>query len=110
MRKSDFGVSDQVLHKPDYATIEDGYRLNLLYLGRKPKALISCAVIAHMMCAFVFVYANCRFSHDAAHIINPNFDKSNNTTLLMSARAYTLSNQSLLCQLEESRDSKSAKR
>ena len=35
----------------------------------KPKALISFAVTANLICAFVFAYAKFRFSHDAAHII-----------------------------------------
>ena len=33
MRKPAFGVSDQVLHIPDYATIEDGYRLQISDIG-----------------------------------------------------------------------------
>ena len=35
----------------------------------KPNALISFAVTANLICAFVFAYAKFRFSHDAAHII-----------------------------------------
>ena len=35
----------------------------------KTKALISFAVTAKLICAFVFAYANCLFSHGAAHII-----------------------------------------
>ena len=34
----------------------------------KTKALISCAVAAQLICAFVFAYANCWFSHAVAHI------------------------------------------
>ena len=34
----------------------------------KPKALISFAVTAKLICVFVFAYAKSRFSHDAAHI------------------------------------------
>ena len=34
----------------------------------KTKALISFAVTAKLICVFVFAYAKCRFSHDAAHI------------------------------------------
>ena len=30
--------------------------------------LISCAVTAQLICAFVFAYAKSRFSHDVAHI------------------------------------------
>ena len=33
----------------------------------KPKALISCAVTAQLIWAFVFAYAKIRFSHYAAH-------------------------------------------
>ena len=35
----------------------------------KTKALISFAVTAKLICAFVFAYAKSRFSHDAAHIL-----------------------------------------
>ena len=35
----------------------------------KTKALISFAVTAKLICAFVFAHANCWFSHDVAHIL-----------------------------------------
>ena len=35
----------------------------------KTKALISFAVTAKLICAFVFPHAIFRFSHDAAHIL-----------------------------------------
>ena len=35
----------------------------------KTKALISFAVTAKLICAFVFAYADCWFSHGAAQII-----------------------------------------
>ena len=35
----------------------------------KTKALISFAVIAKLICVFVFAYVKCWFSHDAAHFI-----------------------------------------
>ena len=35
----------------------------------KTKALISFAVTAKLICAFVFAYAKCCFSHDAANFI-----------------------------------------
>ena len=35
----------------------------------KTKALISLAVTAQLICAFVFTYAKIRFSHDVAHIL-----------------------------------------
>ena len=34
----------------------------------KTKALISFAVTAKLICVFVFAYAKCSFSHDAAHL------------------------------------------
>ena len=34
----------------------------------KTKVLISFAVIAKLICVFVFAYADCWFSHDAAHL------------------------------------------
>ena len=34
----------------------------------KTKALTSFAVTAKLICVFVFAYAKCCFSHDAAHI------------------------------------------
>ena len=34
----------------------------------KTKTLISCAVTAKLICVFVFAYANCWFSHDAAQM------------------------------------------
>ena len=36
----------------------------------KTKALISFAVTAKLICAFVFAYAKRRFSHDEAHLSN----------------------------------------
>ena len=35
----------------------------------KTKALISFAVTAKLICVFVFAYAKCWFSHDAAHML-----------------------------------------
>ena len=35
----------------------------------KTKALISFAVTAKLICVFVFAYADCWFSHEAAHIL-----------------------------------------
>ena len=34
----------------------------------KTKVLISFAVTAKLICSFVFAYADCLFSHNAAHI------------------------------------------
>ena len=35
----------------------------------KTKALISFAVTAKLICAFVFAYAKGQFSHDEAHLL-----------------------------------------
>ena len=40
-----------------------------MYCLAKTKALISFAVTAKLICVFVFAYANCWFSHEAAQII-----------------------------------------
>ena len=65
--------SDQVRHKPGCTVTEAGYKLEILGISRirvvKTKALISFAVTAKLICAFVFAYADCWFSHAAAHII-----------------------------------------
>ena len=43
------------------------YRNCTIYVA-KTKALISFAVIAKLICVFVFADAKCWFSHDAAHL------------------------------------------
>ena len=77
--KTNILVSDLVRHKPGCTATGDGYRLEILDLEsrrivlsmkRKTKAQISFAVTAKLICVFVFTYAKCLFSHDAAHIIN----------------------------------------
>ena len=40
----------------------------------KTKALISFAVTAKLICAFVFAYADCWFSHGAAHLLHRQYD------------------------------------
>ena len=40
-----------------------------LHYVAKTKALISFAVTAKLICVFVFAYAQCWFSHEAAHRI-----------------------------------------
>ena len=71
--------SDQVRHKLGCTVTEDhGYSLEILDLESrgivlcvaKTKALISFAVTAKLICAFVFAYAGCWFSHAAAQISN----------------------------------------
>ena len=69
--------SDQLRHKPGCAVTEDGKRLEISDLGRMglyyrvatTKELISFAVTAKLICAFVFAYAECWFSHAQAQII-----------------------------------------
>ena len=36
----------------------------------KTKAMISLAVTAKLICAFVFSHADCWFSHDVAHVLS----------------------------------------
>ena len=55
--------------------LASGYppRLENLVLGSRgivlsSKVLISCGVIVHLICAFVFAYANSRSSNDMAQI------------------------------------------
>ena len=42
------------------------FRKNCTIRVAKTKALISLAVIAKLICVFVFAYADCWFSHEAA--------------------------------------------
>ena len=49
--------------------LEAGNFEELYYSITKPKALISFAVTAKLICALVFPYANCWLSHYAPHII-----------------------------------------
>ena len=73
-------VSDLVRNKQGCTALEDGKRLEIsdfesrgivlsIYVA-KTKALISFAVTAKLICVFVFAYAKCWFSHDAAHMSN----------------------------------------
>ena len=45
-------------------------RINCSVCVAKTKVLISFADTAKLICAFVFAYADCWFSHDAAQIIS----------------------------------------
>ena len=47
---------------------EELYYLLSHFAYAKTKTLISFAVTAKLICVFVFAYAKCWFSHDAAHI------------------------------------------
>ena len=68
--------SDQVRHKPGYTVTEAGYKLEISDLRRKgtirvkkTKAMMSFAVTAKLICAFVFAQAFCWFSHAVAHML-----------------------------------------
>ena len=72
IRKLFFGVSDQVLQKwPVQLQKLDISNLNLVEFTicvAKTKALISCAVTAHLIWAFVLEFAKILFILDAAHL------------------------------------------
>ena len=59
----------------------------------KTKALISFAVTAKLICVFVFIYADCWFSHEAAHLL-PNF-------AMISCRLLSLHYENKLMQYTE---------
>ena len=68
-----YGISSFATHGPLSATV-----FMVLYLKKKrdctirvakTKALISFAVTAKLICVFVFAYADCWFSHEAAQIL-----------------------------------------
>ena len=69
--KTNSMVSEQVQHKSGCTVTEDGQRLKkkrkCTICVAKTKALISFAVTAKLICVFVFAYADCWFSHEAAH-------------------------------------------
>ena len=46
----------------------------MYYPSSENKGVISFAVTAKLICAFVFAYADCWFSHEAAHILIKNFN------------------------------------
>ena len=74
LRKPVFGVSD-TNRSVQLEASNFGLRKKrdcTIYVA-KTKALISFAVTAKLICVFVFAYANSRFSHDAAHMINAPF-------------------------------------
>ena len=52
-----------------------------IVLLAKTKALISCAVTAQLICIFVFAYAKCRFSHNAAQI-TPTMMRAGSSSLI----------------------------
>ena len=77
MRKTNNVIFDQVRHKSSCTNTEDSQKLEVLdlesrcthnctFLVAKTKALTSFTVMAKLVCAFVFAYAICWFSHDVA--------------------------------------------
>ena len=50
---------------------------NCIICVAKIKALISFAVTAKLICAFVFAYADCWFSHAVAHTVSSQFISQN---------------------------------
>ena len=60
-----------VMRKPVFGDFQPGPTMKkrdcTVYVA-KTKALISCAVTAQLICAFVFTYEKINFSHDEAHI------------------------------------------
>ena len=79
--------SDQVQHKLGCTVTEDRWRLEILDFGKerkctihaaKTKALISFAVTAKLICAFVFAYADCWFSSAVAHLTYRDNTQRNN--------------------------------
>ena len=72
MAKQTIWDSYQFRHKPGCTSTEDGfgfrkYRKCTIRVA-KIKALISFAVTAKLICAFVFAYADCWFFHAAAQL------------------------------------------
>ena len=68
MRKQTICVSDQVPNKPACAVTEAEKKRDCTIREAKTKELISCAVTTQLICAFVFAYADCLFSHAAAQL------------------------------------------
>ena len=76
MRQPTIWVADHVRQTPGCTATEAGKKLEISDLerkdngryGAKTKALISCAVTAQLICAFVFAYADCWFSDVAAQL------------------------------------------
>ena len=64
MRKPVFGVSDQAPHKPGCKTTQDGWRLEISYIGEGLYYLCN-----ENKGIFVFAYAKSQFSHDVAYIV-----------------------------------------
>ena len=61
-------VSEQIRHKSDCTAQKFEKKRKCSVRVAKTKALISFAVTAKLICAFVFAYADCWVFHEAAHI------------------------------------------
>ena len=57
----------------------------------KTKALISFAVIAKLICVFVFAYAKTRFSHDGARIVKKKKKKKTSSEVKLNHQAIPIS-------------------
>ena len=69
MRNPDYGLSNQVQHKPGCTTTEDDTRLEISDLeSSENKGADQLCGYRELVWAFVFAYTKSRFSHDAAHI------------------------------------------
>ena len=66
--KTNVLVSDLVRHKPGCSSTEDGLRLEISDLESRKIVLSKAKVTAKLICVFVFAYAKCWFSRDAAQI------------------------------------------
>ena len=76
MEKTTICVSNQLRHRSGCTATEAGYARNFVLENKdcticlaKTKVLISCAVTAQLICAFVFAYADCWFSDATDHVI-----------------------------------------
>ena len=65
--------------------------MDLESTGAKRKGLISFTVTAKLICAFVFEYADCWFSHEAAHISTSIFKSK----LLVSTKNFKAKTETL---------------
>ena len=54
----------------------------------KTKALISFAVTAKLICAFVFTYADCLFSHEEAHLVTSQTTSYGTSQIMLTSQLY----------------------
>ena len=67
-------VSDQVQHKPSCTCTKEGQNLEILDLKSRGNCTdrimeTKAAITAKLICSFVFSYADCLFSREAAQIL-----------------------------------------